>query len=94
LDALTRQWDIYPKEEDNSYILVNLHNFHLVFTHKQIVVPLRAIIFTMPILHATTIIDQEQLHSDILAVLSLNLSVSNQQAYLEGHWLIDNTSFL
>jgi len=35
-DALTRQWDVYPKGGDNGYASVNPHNFCLVFTHKQI----------------------------------------------------------
>ncbi len=26
-DALTRQWDIYPKKGDNQYTAVNPHNF-------------------------------------------------------------------
>jgi len=39
-DALTRQWDIYPKRENNGYASVNPHNFHPVFTHEQIAVSL------------------------------------------------------
>ena len=35
-DALTRQWNIYPKGGDNGYALVNPHNFYSVFTYKQI----------------------------------------------------------
>jgi len=37
-DALTRQWDVYPKVGDNGYASVNPHNFRPVFTHEQIAV--------------------------------------------------------
>jgi len=36
LDALTRQWDIYPKEESTGYTTVNPHNFKLIFTQEQL----------------------------------------------------------
>jgi len=39
-DTLTRQWNVYPKEEDNGYASVNPHNFRPVFTHEQIAVSL------------------------------------------------------
>jgi len=39
-DALTRQWDIYPKGGNNGYASVNPHNFRSVFTHEQIAVSL------------------------------------------------------
>jgi hypothetical protein len=35
-DALTRQWDVYPKEGDNNYASVNLHNFCPAFTQEQL----------------------------------------------------------
>ena len=31
-DALTRQWDIYPKEGNTGYTIVNPHNFKPIFT--------------------------------------------------------------
>ena len=36
-DTLTRQWDIYPKEENTGYVTVNPHNFKLIFTQEQLV---------------------------------------------------------
>jgi len=48
-DALTRQWDIYPEGGDNGYASVNPHNFHPVFTHKQIAASLQATILITPI---------------------------------------------
>ena len=35
-DALTRRWDIYPKEGDSDYSVVNPHNFQPVFMHEQL----------------------------------------------------------
>jgi len=40
------------------------------------------------------ILDQNQLHSDILAVLSFNSSISEYLLCPEGHWSKDNTGFL
>ena len=94
LDALTRQWDIYLKGKDNGYALVNPHNFCPVFTHEQIVASLRATILTTPTLHAATILDQNQLYSDILVTLSSDPPISNQLSHLGGHWSKDDTGFL
>ena len=35
-DALTRQWNIYLKQGGNDYATVNLQNFRLIFTSKQV----------------------------------------------------------
>jgi hypothetical protein len=35
-DALTRQWDVYPKEGDSDYTRVNLQNLRPVFTQEQL----------------------------------------------------------
>ena len=83
-DALTRWWDVYPKGEDNGYASVNPRNFRPVFTHAQIAASLQATILTTPTLCAATILDQKQLHSDILATLPSNSSISNYLSHLEG----------
>jgi len=93
-DALTRQWDIYPKGGDNGYASVNPHNFHLVFTHEQIAASLRATILITPTLRVAMILDQNQLHSDILATLPLDTSISNHLLHLEGYWSKDGAGFL
>jgi hypothetical protein len=41
-DALTRRWDVYPKEEDSGYASANPHNFRPVFTQDQLGAPLHA----------------------------------------------------
>ena len=50
LDALTRRWDIYPKEGERSYAAVNPHNFRPVFTNKQLASSLRATVLYAPVL--------------------------------------------
>ena len=94
LDALTRRWDVYPKGGDNGYASVNPHNFRLVFTHEQIVASLQATILTTLTLCAATILDQDQLYSDILATLPFNSSFSDHLFHPEGHWSKDSTGFL
>jgi len=93
-DALTRQWDVYPKGGDNSYASVNPHNFRPVFTHEQIIASLRATILTPLTLCAAMILDQNQLHSNILATLPSDSSISNHLSHPEGHWSKDDAGFL
>jgi len=94
LDALTRRWDVYPKRGDNGYASVNSHNFCPVFTHKQIAASLQATILTPPTLHTATILDQNQLHSDILATLPSDSTISNHLSHPEGRWSKDDAGFL
>jgi len=93
-DALTRRWDIYPKGGDNGYASVNPHNFHPVFTHEQITASLQATILTPPTLGAATILDQNQLHSNILATLPSDFSISNHLSHPEGRWSKDNVGLV
>jgi len=94
LDILTRRWDIYPKGGDNGYALVNPHNFRPVFTHEQISASLRATILTTLILCTATILDQNQLYSDILVILPFDSSISNHLLHPEERWSKDSTGFL
>jgi len=50
LDALTRQWDVYPKEGDSGYARVNPQNLRPVFTQEQLTNSLRATILEFPVL--------------------------------------------
>src|ERR1700722_2959942 len=54
-DALTRCWDVYPKEGDSDYARVNPQNLQPVFTNKQLALSLRASSYSEPILHAVNI---------------------------------------
>ena len=54
-DALTRRWDIYPKEGDSGYTQVNPQNLQLVFTQELLANSLRATYLEFPVLRAVTI---------------------------------------
>ena len=64
-DALTRCWDVYPKEGSSGYTSVNPHNFRPVFTSEQIQHSLRATSLLIPVLRSSVIMDLETLHNDI-----------------------------
>ncbi len=64
-DALTRRWDVYPKEGDSQYAAVNPHNFRPVFTQEQLSASLHATFLEGPTLRASAIMDIDKLHSDI-----------------------------
>ena len=49
-DALTRHWDIYPKEGDKDYACINPQNFRPVFTQEQLTSSLRATYLATPVL--------------------------------------------
>jgi len=51
-DALTRQWDIYPKEGNTGYTTVNPHNFKPIFTQEQLAASIQAIILLSFSLHS------------------------------------------
>ena len=71
-DALTRRWDVYPKEGDNGYAQVNPQNFRPIFTNEQLTTSLRATFLQGPILHASVIMDIEALHNSIRSTLPMD----------------------
>ena len=64
-DALTRRWDVYLKERSSDYTVVNPQNFKPVFSQDQLATSLRATFLAPIALRSATILDLEQLHSDI-----------------------------
>ena len=96
-DALTRRWDVYPKEGDRDYARINPHNFRPIFTQEQLVSSLRATYLAAPVLRASTMYDAKQLHNDILSALpsdslaSVHLSTSEPS---DSRWSIDSDGFL
>ena len=94
-DALTRQWDVYPKEGDSGYARVNPKNLQLVFTQEQLSNSLRTTYLEFPVLRAVAIMDVETLHNDILSALP---SDPIAQVHLsdppDSHWSVDKTGFL
>ncbi|KAJ3572045.1 hypothetical protein NP233_g3350 [Leucocoprinus birnbaumii] len=69
-------WQHYLEGGNNGYAMVNPHNFHPVFTHKQLAASLQASDLYFPTLCAGVIIDYDLLHKDILAALPSNLIAS------------------
>ena len=68
-DALTRRWDVYPKEGDSDYTTVNTHNLRPIFSQEQLTTSLRASFLHDPILCAIYLADAPAIHTDILASL-------------------------
>ncbi|KAF7358286.1 hypothetical protein MVEN_00877900 [Mycena venus] len=64
-NALTRRWDVYPKEGDRAYGRLNLQNFRPIFTQDQLTASLRATLLEGIVLQLTVVMDVEQLHTDI-----------------------------
>ena len=75
-DALTRQWDVYPKEGDSDYACMNLQNFCPVFSTEQLTASLRATYLLSPILQASSMVDIDAIHKDILSALPSDSSIS------------------
>ena len=94
-DALTRRWDVYPKEGDSGYAWVNPQNLRPVFTQEQLSNSLRATYLEFPVLRAVAIMDAETLHSDILSALP---SDPIAQVHLtdppDSRWSTDKAGFL
>ena len=68
-DAITRRWDVYPKEGDNCYAQVNPQNLRPIFTNEQLTASLRATFLEGPVLRASIIMDIEALHKQIRSSL-------------------------
>ena len=62
LDALTRQWDIYSKEGNTGYTIVNSYNFKPIFTQEQLAASIWATILLFPSLCAARAVDLDILH--------------------------------
>ena len=69
-DALTRHWDVYPKEWDKDYTHVNSDNYRPIFTNKQLAAFLQATYLEAPMLQASVLVNIEQFQLDILFSLS------------------------
>ena len=94
-NALTRRWDVYPKEGDKGFARVNPQNLRPVFTTEQLNASLRATHLQFPVLRASVLMDIEQLHNDILSMLPSDPIV---QIHLSDtshpRWSIDATGLL
>jgi len=86
-DALTRRWDVYPKEGDSDYTKVNPQNLQPVFTQEQLTSSLRATYYSGPVLRAVGIMDIRQLHKDILSAQRTDTYISEHNS--EPRWSTD-----
>ena len=94
-DALTRRWDVYPKEGDRDYAHVNPHNLKPMFTQEQLTSSLRATILLAPAIRAAVLVDVEQLHKDILAALPTDsVTESHLSDTSNPRWSTDSTRLL
>ena len=94
-DALTRRWDIYPKEGDRDYARVNPHNLKPMFTQEQLASSLRATILLAPEIRTAVLVDVEQLHKDILAALPADsVAQSHLSDTSDPRWSKDSTGLL
>ena len=93
LDALTRQWDVYPKGGNTGYATVNSHNFKPIFTQEQLAASVRATILLFPSLHAATVVDLDTLHQDILSALPGD-PIATKHISADGWWSTDPNGLL
>ena len=96
-NALTRRWDVYPKEGDKDYACVNPDNYRPIFTNEQLTASLCATYLEAPMLQASVLVDIEQLQSDILSPLPNNPVTSpllSAKSLDDPRWTIDPEGFL
>ena len=93
-DALTRRWDVYPKEGGSDYASVNPHNLRPVFTQEQLASSLHATFLSVPALCTTIIMDIEKLCSNIHSSLHSDPIASAQLDSPSPHWSVDSEGFL
>ena len=94
-NALTRHWDVYPKERDGDYAHVNPHNLKPMFTQEQLMSSLRATILLALAIHAAVLVDVEQLHKDILAALPADsITQSHLSDPFDPRWSKDSAGLL
>jgi len=92
-DALTRQWDIYPKGGNTGYATVNSHNFKPIFTQEQLAASIRATVLLFPSLHAATVMDLDTLYQDILSALPGD-PITTKHISADGRWSTDPNGLL
>jgi len=93
LDALTRQWDIYSKEENIGYATVNPYNFKPIFTQEQLIASIWATVLLFPSLCAATVVNLDTLHQDILLALPSD-PIILKHISTDGWWSTDPNGFL
>ena len=92
-DALTRQWNVYPKGGNTGYATVNSHNFKPIFTQEQLAASIRATVLLFPSLHAATVVDLDTLYQDILLALPSD-PIATKHISADDQWSTDPNSLL
>ena len=94
-DALTRRWDVYPKEGDSGYTWVNPQNLQPVFMQEQLSASLCTTYIEYLVLRVVAIMDVEKLHSDILSALPSDpIAQTHLKDTSQPRWCVDNAGFL
>ena len=97
-DALTRRWDVYPKEGDTRYTQLNPHNFRPIFTQDQLGASLRATFLEEIVLRASVVMDVDQLHSDIKTNVPLDpigaAGLDSATSPEPSRWTLDDSGML
>ena len=93
-DSLTRRWDVYPQGGNSTYAIRNPSNLRPVFTNEQLVHSLRATSLVEPVLRASVIMDQDQLHRDILSALPSDPTYVSHLSDPKPHWTITSDGLL
>jgi len=94
-NALTRRWDIYPKEGDRGFTQVNPQNLRPVFMAEQLTNSLHVTYLHAPVLRASALMDVEHLHADILANLSSDLIAKAHLSDTSNpRWSTNETGYL
>ncbi|KAJ8506975.1 hypothetical protein ONZ45_g10598 [Pleurotus djamor] len=93
-DTLTRRWDMYPKEGENSYAKVNPQNLRPIFNAEQMRSSLRATALWHPVMRGSMIMNTDKLHEDIKAAYSRDSDLSKPVGELGPRWSLDAAGFI
>ena len=93
LDALTRWWDIYPKEGNTGYATVNSYNFKPIFTQEQLAASIWATVLLFPSLHIATVVDLDTLYQNIVLALPSD-PIATKHIFADNWWSTDPNSLL
>ena len=86
-NALTRHWDVYPKEGSSNYASINPQNLRPIFTDKQLASSLRTTTFWLPALRGSLIMDTEWLQADIVSSLQSDpMALEHLSDEAESRW--------
>ena len=86
-NALTRHWDVYPKEGSSDYTSINPQNLQPIFTDEQLALSLCATTFWLPALCGSLIMDTEWFQADIVSSLQSDLmALEHLSDKAESQW--------